>query len=178
MSSFWSTIIGAAAAIVGGLGAALWQTRRADDIARRIRREERQEQALLVLFNQASDVLFRLIGIARAAATAPLTSQYEAARQAVTGLSQLWDTDLIAVITDKAIRTAMLEFSMRSRELLPGGADAMVQYKEDDPGAKAEHFIDDLGQLIELLPALRGKVLRAMDPRLLSPNPPRYGPGA
>ena len=45
MSSFWSTIIGAAAAIAGGLGAALWQTRRADDIARRIRQGERREEA-------------------------------------------------------------------------------------------------------------------------------------
>lgn len=48
-SAFVQTLIGAAAAIVGGVGAALWQTARADDVARRIRKAERREQALIDL---------------------------------------------------------------------------------------------------------------------------------
>ena len=81
MSSFWSTIIGAAAAIIGGFGAALWQTRRADDIARRIRREERREQALFALQGKVQEVYTRLASIRVMAESSPLTGQYFAARR-------------------------------------------------------------------------------------------------
>lgn len=167
MSAILQTIIGAAAAIVGGFVGAWWQTRRADDVARRIRREERQEQALLALFSKASDVHERLGGILRAAATAPLASQYEAARQTVRELGELWETNLMAAIGDLAIAGDVRAFRMRSGELLPGGAKAMMQYTEDDTGAKVEHFIDDVAELIDLAARLREKALAALDMRRL-----------
>ena len=166
MSAILQTIIGAAAAIVGGFVGAWWQTRRADDVARRIRREERQEQALLALFSKASDVSERLANIRFAAATVPLTSQYEAARQAVSELRELWDTNLMAGIGDLTIATDVWAFYVRSGELLPGGAKAMMQYAEDDTGAKVAHFIDDLSELSGLAARLRDLALAALDSRL------------
>jgi hypothetical protein len=172
MSAILQTIIGAVAAIVGGFVGAWWQTRHADDVARSIRHEERQEQALLALFSAASSVLERLGGIRRAAASMPLTSQYQAASQAASELRQRWTADLIAAIRDRAISDAMWTCYNRSGDLLPGGADAMMQYTEDNPGAKAEHFLRDLGEVIQLAVVLRGTALRVIDPRAGSGNPP------
>jgi hypothetical protein len=164
MSAILQTIIGAAAAIVGGFVGAWWQTRRADDVARRIRREERKEQALLALFSKASDVLEHLTSIARMATTTPLTSQYDAARQPLGELRQLWDTDLVAVIPDHDIRGAMWEVYYRSRELLPRGAEAaeaIARYAEDSPAAKAAHFSKDLAELTSMMQKLKSRVLEA-----------------
>jgi hypothetical protein len=163
MSAILQTLIGAAAAIVGGFVGAWWQTRRADDIARRSRREERRERALLDLWTKAGDIAERLARIRRAAASQPLTGQYEAARQAVDELTSFYAWDVQAVIPDQAVRDAWLTFDSRSDELLPLGADATVRYTEDDPAAKAEHFQNDLMELTQTALRLRQTARRAMD---------------
>jgi hypothetical protein len=160
MSSFWSTIIGAAAAIVGGLGAALWQTRRADDIARRIRREERREQALFALNSKVLEVSARLGTIRPMAETSPLTAQYFAASKAINELLQLWLTNWSAVIIDPPISDSVMALSARTVELLPDGPQAM-QYPETEPAARAEHFARDLEELLELTDTLRNAVFKA-----------------
>lgn len=176
MSVIWQTIIGAVAAIIGGFGGAWWQTRRADDVARSIRREERQEQAVLALFNAASDVLERLTSIRRMAETTPLVSQLQDASQAASELRRRWMADWLAAIRDQGISGAMWTFYNRSEGLLPAGADA-GQYPEDTPGAKAEHFRHDLDELIQLAVVLRGKAFEEIAPQAGSGNPP-IGPGA
>jgi hypothetical protein len=103
MSAILQTLIGAAAAIVGGFVGAWWQTRRADDIARRIRQDERQEKALLDFIAKATEAQSRIDAIYHAAKTVPLTNQYEAARQAVEELRQLWNGGWAYVIPDQAV---------------------------------------------------------------------------
>jgi hypothetical protein len=53
LDSLWQIIIGAGAAIAGGLTSGVlavwWQARRAEDLARRLRRADREEEALLAL---------------------------------------------------------------------------------------------------------------------------------
>jgi hypothetical protein len=165
MSSFWSTIIGAAAAIIGGLGAALWQTRRADDIARRIRREERREQALLALSAKVREVYNRLAYIKPMTETSPLTAQYFAAGQAIGELVQLWQANWSSVIGDLPIRASILALATRAGELLPGGDQAML-YPESEPAARAEHFARDLQEMLGLTDALGTEVTKATYPLL------------
>jgi hypothetical protein len=167
MSSFWSTIIGAAAAIIGGLGAVVWQTRRADDIAQRIRRQERREQALFALSAKVQEVYSRLASIRPMAGTSPLTAQYFAASQALRELLQLWQTTWAAVIGDRPIRDACLVLTTRTADLLPGGDQAML-YPESEPAAKAAHFARDLQELLGLTDALGNEVIRATAPLLSS----------
>jgi hypothetical protein len=167
MSSFWSTIIGAVAAIIGGLGAALWQTRRADDIARRIRRQERREQALFALSSKVQEVYNLLASIQPMTETSPLTAQYNAARQALRELLRIWQTNWSAVIGDQPIRAAFRPLATRTADLLPGGDQAM-QYPESEPAAKAAHFAKDLQELLELTDALGNEVIKATAALLLS----------
>lgn len=47
------------------------------------------------------------------------------------------------------------------RELLPGGAEAMTQYTEDEPAAKAQHFSRDLSELHGLISVLRSAAGKA-----------------
>jgi hypothetical protein len=162
MSSFWSTIIGAAAAIVGGLGAALWQTRRADNIARRIRREERREQALLALNSKAQDVYIRVAEIVpKAEALArPLTTQdFLAANQALHELARLYAAEWALVIRDPPIEASVWALSVRADELL--GIDAAKQYLKAEPTARAEDFVKDLQELLGLIRTLRDEAIKA-----------------
>jgi hypothetical protein len=159
MSSFWSTIIGAAAAIAGGLGAAMWQSRRADDIARRVRRQERREQALLALYNKIQAIRDQLLstapkeGISRA--------RYNAVAQAVGELIQLWDQDWSAAIPDSPIRVAFEPFSDRRIELLKAASQAK-QYPESEPDASAETFLGHTRELLGLVNALADEVEAAV----------------
>jgi hypothetical protein len=160
MSAILQTLIGAAAAIVGGFVGAWWQTRRADDIARRIRQEERQEKALLDFIAKATEAHSRIDAIYHAAKTVPLTNQYEAARQAVEELRQLWNGGWAYVIPDQAVLGAAGELFVTAENVLPGGAKSMAQYTEDEPAARAEHFRQDLslvaGRITYLLAAAWG----------------------
>jgi hypothetical protein len=159
MSVFWSTIIGAAAAIVGGLGAALWQTRRADDIARRIRREERREQALFAFADKISEVQARLRTIYRTVETSPLTTQYDDASEDLIELARLYLTRWGTVIYDIPIRETVGALIDRVGELLPPGAVAS-QYTESEPAARAAHFARDLQELLALTDILAQQVLK------------------
>lgn len=82
-SAIVQTLIGAAAAIVGGLGAALWQTARADDVARRIRRTERYELALLDLNTTVTVLYSQLLELYRRVELGQHAAQHNEARQAV-----------------------------------------------------------------------------------------------
>jgi hypothetical protein len=157
MSAILQTIIGAAAAIVGGFVGAWWQTRRADDIARRIRREERRETGLVALAGKAGDVLDHLRVLSGVAEAAPDTGQYEAARQAIEELRQLWLTELSTVIPDRAVTEAVVSFAVKANEFLSWGAKAT----EGKPVAKVKHFSDHVRELYVLLTTVRAEALRA-----------------
>lgn len=82
-SALGQTLIGAAAAIIGGLGAALWQTARADNVARRIRWAERRESALLDLNATVTVIYERLLELYHRAEGGQNAAQFNEARQAV-----------------------------------------------------------------------------------------------
>jgi hypothetical protein len=121
MSAILQTIIGAAAAIVGGFVGAWWQTRRADDIARRIRRDERREQALLALIPKATDVAH---GLANIRSEVDFTPRSQAARAVISEFLELWFGDWSVVIPDPAVQDAAGKFVAvvdPFRQLAPAG---------------------------------------------------------
>jgi hypothetical protein len=60
-------LVGGGLTAGGGFLAAWWQTNRADNIARKIRREERRETALLAMHYKTGEVYDRIAGIYRQA---------------------------------------------------------------------------------------------------------------
>jgi hypothetical protein len=163
MSATLQTIIGAAAAIIGGFVGAWWQTSRADSSARRIRWEVRREQALLALTTKVGQVIELLADAARVPDSAALTGQYGYAYGAVHELRQLWGTNNLFVIRYDGVMSAMRAFEMKASELLPGGAKAMAQYTESEPAEKVKHFMNDVAELLELLSEVRVAAFRTLD---------------
>ena len=135
MSPIWQTIIGAAAAVAGGVLAAWWQTSRADDIARRVRREERREQGLLALRAKVAEVRGRMNYLYQQAQAKPLTGQYHAAGQALAELRSEWDTSWSGVIPDEGIVKAYTAVALAAHDLFPGGPDAGMQFAGDESAA-------------------------------------------
>ena len=154
MSPIWQTVIGAAAAIVGGMLAAWWQTSRADAIARRVRQEERREQGLFTLRAMLADIRSRVNYLYRQAEATPLTGQYQAASAALAELGTAWRANLSGVIPDGSIVKAYAALNGAAHDLFPGGPDAMMQYLNEDFAAKAQHFVRDLGHVLGLIDEL------------------------
>jgi hypothetical protein len=102
MSAILQTVIGAVAAIVGGVLAAWWQTSRAYKIARTIRRAERREEGLLELNQKVAEVHGVIDRVYRAAEHGQSTSQYQNARQELNGLHEFWDARSLGVIPDQS----------------------------------------------------------------------------
>jgi hypothetical protein len=158
MSAILQTLIGAAAAIVGGFVGAWWQTRRADDIAWRIRREERGEQALIALAGKAGDLQDRVLRTQRAAieGTSIVSDEHEA-RQLIGEIRQLWLTDTSVTINVPAVNGAFQEFTVKADELLPRRLHAPSGSQE------VERYISDLDELLGLVIAVRANALRALE---------------
>ena len=91
MSAIWQTIIGGLLAIVGGLLAVWWQARHADDVARRIRSEDRREAGLLALNVEVTAMHARFDALYHAAEQGQATSQYLQAIMIMADLRQLWE---------------------------------------------------------------------------------------
>src|SRR5260370_3025123 len=114
------TLIGAAAAILGGLLAAAWQTYRADDVALRIRQRERHEAALLEMYAEVSDAYHELSGfygsawqdvlMGRRSPDSPQsTDECERVRVAASAALGRWDGVSTGVISDQPIMESIAE---------------------------------------------------------------------
>lgn len=159
-SAFVQTLIGALAAIVGGLGAALWQTARADDVARRIRRAERHEHALIDLNALVTDIHGQLLALYRQAEHGQSVAQHNQARQALDTLAQHWNSHSSGVISDPPIVTAYAYFNVSVQEGLPAtGTLQRVQELSAGGEAAGRRFLRDLGRVVGTLDELR-KVVR------------------
>jgi hypothetical protein len=144
------------AAIVGGLGAALWQTARADDVARRIRRAERREQALIDLNALVTDIYGQLLALYRQAERGQNAAQHNQARQALDTLAQHWDSRSSGIISDPSIVAAYANFNVAVHEGLPAtGTLQRVQELSTGDQAAGKSFLRDLGHVVGTLDELR-----------------------
>jgi hypothetical protein len=174
-SALAQTLIGAVAAIVGGLGAALWQTARADDVARRIRRAERREQALIDLNALVTVTYGRLLALYRQAERGQNAAQHNEARQALDTLAQHWDSRSSGIISDPSIVTAYAYFNAAVQEGLPGTATLQrVQELSAGDHAAGQRFLRDLGHVVGTLDELRQAVQEQV--KLLDNEPSRKIP--
>jgi hypothetical protein len=159
-SAFVQTLIGALAAIVGGLGAAFWQTARADDVARRIRRAERHEKALIDLNALVTDIYGQLLALYRQAEHGQSAAQHNQARQALDTLAQHWDSRSSGIISDPQIVAAYAYFNVAVQEGLPAtGTLQRVQELSAGDEAAGRRFLRDLGRVVGTLDEL-GKAVR------------------
>ena len=130
MSAIWQTIIGGLLATVGGLLAVWWQARHADDVARRIRSEERREAGLLALNVEVTTMHASFDALYRAAGQRQTTSQYMNAITALAALRRFWEGSSSGVIADKAIVHAYTALDAAAREDLPDGSAGAQRQRE------------------------------------------------
>lgn len=159
MSGILQTLIGGVLAIVGGLLAVWWQARHADDIARRIRQEERREQGLLtfrvelVAALKEVDEAFRSVEGRRELSSSAWTASYKALAR----LEQVWETDVTACVPDRVITEKFLEIRGLRHDLLPWAAPPPPR-KDADQAKAADDFERGLGSLLAHLAWLKNEV--------------------
>jgi len=91
-------------------------------VARRIRRAERHESALLDLNATVTVIYERLLELFHRAEGGQNAAQFTEARQAVEQMRMHWESKSSGVISDDAIVTAYAYFSAAVQEGLSGGA--------------------------------------------------------
>src|SRR6266700_1598574 len=111
MTAFVQTIIGALAAIGGGMLTAWWQEQHATETARRIRREERREEALRAFHAKTIEIVERIDQDYRAAENDPgaWREAWESAYPTVDELRKLWESDASGKIPEESITARYLE---------------------------------------------------------------------
>jgi hypothetical protein len=161
-SPFLQTLIGAAAAVVGGLAAAIWQTSHADKIARSIRQAERRERGLLELSTKVSDVLVRTEQLFRQGEQGQAAVAYQNAIGILGKLSAHWNSDASGVIPDGEVINAYDELRRAVYDSLPGGSSYAPYLANLQAGDKdaTQKFMSDFGRVLMLLGELN-KVTRA-----------------
>jgi hypothetical protein len=170
MSAFWSTVIGAAAAIIGGFGAAMWQTSRADKVALKIRRAERREAGLLELNVRLASVVTRLTDVRNSAGNGYASSQWQFAAMALRELRELWEGSSSGVIPDQSIVNAYNALDVAAREHLPEGSLGAQRQRDLSTGDEdvAERFVADLALVVQraadLQKAVYGRVQGLLRP--------------
>ena len=111
----------AAAAIIGGLVGAVWQTRRADDVARSIRRAERREKGLLSLNATVASIQTELDRLYRQSERGQTPFQYQEALRLVGELTLHWETASSGVIPDADVINAYARVRAAAHDGLPSG---------------------------------------------------------
>lgn len=164
LSTLWQTAIGGAAAIVGGLVAAVWQTSRADTVAQSIRRAERRESGLLALNSVVATKYARLLELYRRVEKGQNAAQYNEARQLVDEVIQFWESEAQGVIPDEVIVAAYGYLNVAVHESLPGGEATLprIQALSAGDNQAGQDFQRDLGHVVgrlqEFKSAIQGQV--------------------
>jgi hypothetical protein len=150
-------LIGGALSIVGGFLAAWWQTNRADDVARDIRRDERRERGLLELNAAVSRTHAQLDPLYRQAQRGQTPFQYQESIRVMSELAQHWESNAVGVIPDQDVVDAYTAVAVAVRDGLPAGSSyasyiASLQSGDNDA---ARRFVRDLGHVLGLLDDLK-----------------------
>jgi hypothetical protein len=124
------TLIGATAAILGGLIAAWWQGRQAARVARRVRRGEREDKALIKLNAGLSDVQRRLQDMLASVDKDPQGTRpfelWDSVRPFIAIIQEAWDEHLSAKIEREPVLSrwagivAVLEQADEHRKAIDG----------------------------------------------------------
>lgn len=165
------TLVGGGLAILGGLLTAWYQTRRADDVARRIRQSERREQALLELDALVSTLEARLDPLFRQAEQGQAQRPYQESLGLIGELAEHWRTKASGVIHDRDIVSAY-NYVRVAADRIPSGAGYvafMSNLQGNDPDT-VRVFKRDLGHVLGQLGELR-KVVRSRVENLLPREP-------
>jgi hypothetical protein len=150
LSPLWQTAIGAAAAIVGGLVAAIWQTSRADKLAQSIRRAERREQGLLDLIAVVAPTYSQILELYGRVENGQNAAQYNEARQFANRVTLHWESAAQGVIPDRAIVIAYRYLNAAIQEGLPGGEGTLDRIRALSSGEQqaGQDFKRDLGLVV------------------------------
>ena len=137
----------------------------ADDVARRIRSEERREAGLLTLNVEVTAMYARFDALFQAVEQGQATSQYLNAITALANLRQLWEGSSSGVIADKAIVEAYTALDVAAHERLPDGSAGARRQRELSTGDKevGQRFVRDLGHVLGLLGEFKREVQRGDD---------------
>jgi hypothetical protein len=170
-------LLGGALTIAGGFVAAWWQTSRADDTARRIRREERSERALLELNSVVAQLLARLDPLYRQAESGQTQFQYQEAVNIMGELARHWESNAAGVITNPEVVRAYAQVNASVHDGLPGGSAYAPYMANLQSGSKesTQRFVRDLGRVLVDLGELK-KIVQQRVTELSStsqPQPPR-----
>jgi hypothetical protein len=155
-------LIGGALTVAGGFFAAWWQTNRADDVARDIRRDERRERGLLELNAVVAKAHARLDPLYRQAESGQTPFQYQEAIRVRGELAQHWESDAAGVISDQEVVDAYMAVDVSVHAGLPGGpsyAPYMADLQSGDKVA-VQRFVRDLGHVLAELGDLNKVVQR------------------
>ena len=175
MLALVQTLVGAAAAIIGGLVGAVWQTRRADDVARSIRRAERREKGLLSLNATVASIQTELDRLYRQAERGQTPFQYQEALRLVGELTLHWETASSGVIPDADVINAYARVRAAAHDGLPSGPDFVRQMSDlqaADP-AVTKKFVRDLSHVLFLLGELKKITQQHVDDVLTTPSSTR-----
>jgi hypothetical protein len=150
-------LIGGALTIVGGFLAAWWQTNRAYDVARDVRRDERRERGLLELNAEVSRAHAQLDPLYRQAVSGQTSFQYQESIRVMSELAQHWDSNAVGVIPDQDVVDAYTAVAVAVHDGLPDGSSfapyiANLQSGDNDA---ARRFVRDLGHVLGVLDDLK-----------------------
>jgi len=161
MTAFVQTIIGALAAIGGGMLTAWWQEQHATETARRIRREERREEALRAFHAKTIEIVERIDQDYRAAENDPgaWREAWESAYPTVDELRKLWESDASGKIPEESITARYLEVRGQVHDCIGrfGTPDRTIA------SAEAKDFVRDAGRLLMLLGELSKETRSRVD---------------
>jgi hypothetical protein len=164
MAGIWQTLLGGTLAIAGGFLAAWWQTRRADDVARRIRRAERREDGLLA-FRTVVRMTVHVVDEAYRAAKGNAEQSMKTwpdIHKAMVGLRDAWETNASGKIPDVAISDKFYEADSLADTLVPWSYPPPPR-KDADLADTNARFVEQLGALLAKLKEIRTEVDRRVD---------------
>lgn len=143
-------LIGGALTIAGGFLAAWWQTNRADDVARDIRRDERRERGLLELNAAVSKAHAQLDPLYRQAEGGQTPFQYQESIRVMDELARHWESNAVGVIPDQDVVDAYTALAVAVHDGLPGGSPYVPYVANLQSGDKdaAKRFVRDLGHVL------------------------------
>jgi hypothetical protein len=154
-------VLGGVLSIIGGFFAAWYQTNRADKVAREIRRQERQEQAVLELNAKVAQTHSRLDALYRQVEAGQTQWQYQESVNVMGQLAEAWDMRA-GVIRDHEVVDAYAAVAGSVQIGLPSGsayAPTMATLQSGDVEA-GRKFARDLSRVLADLGGFKKVVQR------------------